>query len=341
MKKNITEISFGANISPKDKRNIQFSDLTFTGGELYIKGGKEYLASDIEHQHKVGICTAIHLIQNRQKANNKKYSADFQYLLQKKYLDNNWYEGSSIYSSLKVGYNYGFLELKHWTYTTEADRFLSYDEYIAKLQSIPEKEIKRLIKLCIDKIGGYAWVDISDEQQIAKAITNSKAGILCRFAVDKNWWTSVSGVTSWAEKDLSPLRPPVIATSGHAIIGSNFDFSIQEKLTLANTWGSTYCRNGSIDTILSKYKPTEVWSINEKTIITKFTETIKLGMSGSAVQNLQNALKIKGYFTVNSTGYFGLKTWYAVKKFQKANGLVADGIVGKKTNNCLNKLFSV
>jgi len=61
-----------------------------------IKGGFNYLPTDILDQKNVGICTAISHIQNRNKANGKTYSADFQYLLQKKFYDMNWTEGSSF-----------------------------------------------------------------------------------------------------------------------------------------------------------------------------------------------------------------------------------------------------
>jgi hypothetical protein len=53
--------------------------------------------------------------------------------------------------------------------------------------------------------------------------------------------------------------------------------------------------------------------------------TLKLGSKGEAVKTLQEFLKI----TVD--GNFGPKTESAVKSWQKTHGLLADGIVGKKT----------
>jgi len=53
--------------------------------------------------------------------------------------------------------------------------------------------------------------------------------------------------------------------------------------------------------------------------------TLKQGSRGSEVKTLQTMLKVA------SDGIFGAKTKAAVVAYQKANGLVADGIVGPKT----------
>ena len=58
--------------------------------------------------------------------------------------------------------------------------------------------------------------------------------------------------------------------------------------------------------------------------------TLKKGSTGSYVKKLQTKLKNKGYkLTIDSI--FGSATQNAVKKFQKANKLQQDGIVGSKT----------
>lgn len=64
----------------------------------------------------------------------------------------------------------------------------------------------------------------------------------------------------------------------------------------------------------------------------------KKGSSGGQVKQIQTSLKKLGYFTYkNTTGYYGSITVKAVKKFQKAKGLVADGIVGNQTLKALEK----
>ena len=67
------EISFGANESKKDYRTIVHDS---TLSVPFTKGGVDYAPSDIENQRSVGICTAISLIQNAEKALGKKFSPE-------------------------------------------------------------------------------------------------------------------------------------------------------------------------------------------------------------------------------------------------------------------------
>ncbi|MBR5473308.1 MAG: spore cortex-lytic enzyme [Clostridia bacterium] len=57
----------------------------------------------------------------------------------------------------------------------------------------------------------------------------------------------------------------------------------------------------------------------------------KMGSTGSEVTGIQTRLKEWGYYNGQVDGIFGTATRDAVIKFQKANGLDADGIVGSKT----------
>ncbi|MCM3718552.1 peptidoglycan-binding protein [Fictibacillus phosphorivorans] len=69
--------------------------------------------------------------------------------------------------------------------------------------------------------------------------------------------------------------------------------------------------------------------------------TLKQGITHTDVKQLQSLLKQKGYFKEQqTTTYFGPITKKAVMDFQKANGLVVDGIVGKRTySKLLEKSF--
>ncbi|MBR5224671.1 MAG: peptidoglycan-binding protein [Clostridia bacterium] len=58
---------------------------------------------------------------------------------------------------------------------------------------------------------------------------------------------------------------------------------------------------------------------------------LKLGSKGDKVEQLQKDLEALGYYYADITGNFGAKTEAAVKAFQKAKGLTADGIAGTKT----------
>lgn len=57
----------------------------------------------------------------------------------------------------------------------------------------------------------------------------------------------------------------------------------------------------------------------------------KIGSTGSEVSEIQSRLKEWGYYSGAVDGIFGTATKNAVIKFQKANGLTPDGIVGSKT----------
>lgn len=57
---------------------------------------------------------------------------------------------------------------------------------------------------------------------------------------------------------------------------------------------------------------------------------IKWGMRGDDVKTLQEMLIARGY-ELSATGKYASKTLKAVTAFQEANGLEADGIVGKNT----------
>lgn len=61
----------------------------------------------------------------------------------------------------------------------------------------------------------------------------------------------------------------------------------------------------------------------------------KYGSSGEEVKQIQSKLKSWGYYTGGVDGIYGSKTFEAVKKFQRKNGLTVDGIAGTKTLEAL------
>ena len=65
---------------------------------------------------------------------------------------------------------------------------------------------------------------------------------------------------------------------------------------------------------------------------------LKLGSRGSAVIELQAALKLLGFYADTVDGIFSQSTARSVSQFQEAAGLATDGIVGQDT---WNRLFPV
>jgi GH25 family lysozyme M1 (1,4-beta-N-acetylmuramidase) len=64
-------------------------------------------------------------------------------------------------------------------------------------------------------------------------------------------------------------------------------------------------------------------------------KVLKKGSKGNTVKAVQQLLAARGYKSGITDGIFGEKTESAVKKYQAAKGLKADGIVGKNTYNAL------
>lgn len=66
------------------------------------------------------------------------------------------------------------------------------------------------------------------------------------------------------------------------------------------------------------------------------SSALRNGDEGSKVKAVQQRLKTLGYLTGSADGVFGDATEAAVKAFQRANGLTADGVVGANTLKKLN-----
>jgi peptidoglycan hydrolase-like protein with peptidoglycan-binding domain len=69
--------------------------------------------------------------------------------------------------------------------------------------------------------------------------------------------------------------------------------------------------------------------------ISESLQLLKEGSSGPLVKQLQQALKDQGFNPGSIDGVFGLGTKAAVRAFQQANKLEADGLVGQQTWNAL------
>jgi len=76
----------------------------------------------------------------------------------------------------------------------------------------------------------------------------------------------------------------------------------------------------------------------------KYEKPVNKTYSEPAIQlspkQIQRALKTAGFYQGPIDGKIGPKTKEAILKFQKAEGLKVDGIVGKRTLAALNKYLS-
>ena len=71
------------------------------------------------------------------------------------------------------------------------------------------------------------------------------------------------------------------------------------------------------------------------------TAVLRQGSSGGEVKEVQRRLKQWGYYNGAVDGIYGKGTIEAVKKFQRKNGLTADGITGRSTFEALGMNDSV
>ncbi len=68
---------------------------------------------------------------------------------------------------------------------------------------------------------------------------------------------------------------------------------------------------------------------------TATSSALKAGSQGEEVRYVQKRLKELGYLSGSADGDFGAATETALKAFQKANGLTADGVAGTRTMTAL------
>lgn len=74
--------------------------------------------------------------------------------------------------------------------------------------------------------------------------------------------------------------------------------------------------------------------------VTKLLKLVSPMLRGDDVKELQKRLSEKGYAVGTIDGVFGAKTEAAVKAYQQANGLTADGKAGKNTIASLGGVFN-
>lgn len=97
----------------------------------------------------------------------------------------------------------------------------------------------------------------------------------------------------------------------------------------------------SVITLIQKYGLTKYDDAPLEEILPQITHpTLKKGSRGDIVKAVQIFLNLNGYNCGSADSIFGAKTEAAVKAWQKANGLVPDGIIGKNSWRVLENQLS-
>ncbi|MBQ6369809.1 MAG: peptidoglycan-binding protein, partial [Parasporobacterium sp.] len=87
----------------------------------------------------------------------------------------------------------------------------------------------------------------------------------------------------------------------------------------------------TMEALFKSYSPTK--NSSENNAPTANNQTIRKGMTGSSVLELQNKLYRNGFLTAKPDGIFGNYTETALKKFQLYNGLAVSGLADQDTLN--------
>lgn len=349
----------GADESIKDSRTIKEKASIFDFFIFPKEGGKAVKPECILDQNRVGICTSISNVEIVFDRTGVRYSEDFQYLLQKKYIDKAWYEGSSIFSSVKASYDYGYLRKEIFDAYFTRNPNEDYNSYSKRLQLIANNEelMADLLKQCEKPLQGYTKLEIT-LPALAKAIDDTDNGILVRYTCGWSWFYKlINGITRncWEGELIEPITEPVeratFPITGHAV---TLPFYKTGGLYLANSWGLGWCLDGHarID-----YLPTEAYKMYFK----NFEEKLKLPIKKSEFKHqFTKQLSISPVYSYEvellqyvliyedcmewippaQRGYFGLKTLAGVRKFQSKYGISATGFVGPKTLAKLNELYN-
>lgn len=171
------------------------------------------------------------------------------------------------------------------------------------------------------------------------------------------------GISIRFDGDLHPDKPTLKMNGkyGHEITVTDYClFNGVKGLVYQNSWGAAWGYKGlgfipltafdnGCDSVF--YFEDLLNSLPEGTTVGekpkyKFTKTMKLGSNNAEVAMLQRCLGYikddQGYLfplVEAPTGYYGGLVRSGVKRFQAMNGLVADGVAGKKTLAKLNEIF--
>jgi hypothetical protein len=349
----------GAIESEKDNRTIKEKSSLLDYFSFPKDGGKAIKLECILDQHRVGICTAISNIEIVYDRTGIRYSEDFQYLLQKKYFDGGWFEGSSVFNSIKASHKYGYLRKEIFDQFFQRNPNEDYANYSARLKSIADNEtmMTDLLARCEKKMQGYTKLD-NTLPAIAKAIDDTENGVLARFTCGWSWFYKlINGVTRncWDGEVIEPISEPVALSTfpitGHAV---SLPFYKMGGLFVGNSWGIGWCKDGhaNID-----YMPTEAYKLYFKGFEDKwrlpikksefkhnFNITLRIGSkSRYEIELLQYALIFEDcldWIPPEQRGYFGLKTLAGIRKFQSKYGIPATGFVGPITLKKLNELYN-
>ena len=187
---------------------------------------------------------------------------------------------------------------------------------------------------------GISLIGVNDLNVVGNIITAPKGGLHTQSVNDAffedNIMTSTTGKATYLysthdsefinnmTSSIDENGMTITLSTNNLFENNTFQSTNKNGLFEYQSSGNTFINNTIIPAVLG------VSAFN-------FTENLKQGSRGNDVKELQNYLINKGYLNSIAIGYFGPKTLEAVKRYQKDNNLEADGLVGAKTREVLNR----
>jgi peptidoglycan hydrolase-like protein with peptidoglycan-binding domain len=129
-----------------------------------------------------------------------------------------------------------------------------------------------------------------------------------------------------------------------ALVCSNLWFECLISITMLSIAAPVFAvqpeaRFGSVATLHPQTAARQVaaTAVALPLLVSQADSYLRLGDRGAAVTDLQRRLAALGYYRDTVDGDFGSQTQNAVRQFQQAQGLPADGVVGPATDSALRR----
>lgn len=352
VKKSAPVISFGAVPSPYDYRDVPVSAIANVGEAFPKKFFIDTKGLPVWHQMKNGSCVGHAFGKYKQKLDQIEtdkviqLSPRFLYALAK---CRDGYTGEGTYPRLVASIlkDHGCAteetvpnksELAHEVYVYNRN-----ERNIPGWNADPKKAWPDAAPY---KIGGYAFANPKNINELKATIINfNGAALLMR--VGKEWYTNSKGKSSWAEKDVVPLRAPKEIVGGHEVWLYGYEDvteggKARTKFYIFNSWSDDWGANGMAYFYHDEYAPWLDEAItmvdlpnnikdqlkqlpDAKTFRYNFRRDLAVGSRGDDVVALQSALMIAGTFDRDlysellqndELGYYGETTAKALYDYQ-------------------------
>lgn len=269
----------------------------------------------------------------------QEYSPDYQWIDIKSFDGYPLADGTdmkSIFKSLKKGsLPYAMLPEKT---TLPLGQFSSPSRVTPAMKAEAAKHV----------IEGYGFYNVPSTMEELKNLIYTHKLLVSLIRLGDEFWTAPNGNSSWAEKDILPLRKPNAIVSGHFINLGAYD---EKYVYFENWWSEDWGRKG-YGYFDIKYLPQVVQlgavvDSLDQVVLPQFKKDLYFGMTDPDVLTLQRYLNSHGY-TVSThpgtagspgfeTNYFGALTQAAVQKLQRANSISpVSGYFGPLTRAFVN-----